>query len=93
MNSATSNGGEPMLPAGRTRPVSGDRNGEEIAAPTNPVHFTHSSGLEKVLEHIFLGDLLRALWRMGAHDVQVLRPEVDRNGYEFILGHAGSGAR
>jgi hypothetical protein len=40
-----------------------------------------------VLEHIFLGDLLRALWCVGVHDVQVLRPEVDRNGYECMLGH------
>jgi hypothetical protein len=40
-----------------------------------------------VLEHIFLGDLLRALWCMGVHDVQVLRPEVHRNGYECMLGH------
>ena len=39
------------------------------------------------MEHIFLGDLLRAFWRMGVHDTQVLRPEVDRNGYEFMLGH------
>src|SRR5829696_6555153 len=24
---------------------------------------------------------------MGVHDTEVLRPEVDRNGYEFMLGH------
>jgi len=74
-----------MIPAGMTREVSGEP--EEIASAVNSVHSTHSSGREKVLEHIFLGDLLRALWRMGVHDTQVLRPEVDRNGYEFMLGH------
>jgi hypothetical protein len=93
MNSATPNGGEPMVPARRTLEVSGDPNAEEIASAVDPVHSTHSSGREKVLEHIFLGDLLRALWRMGVHDVQVLRPEIDRNGYEFMLGHERSGAR
>ena len=86
MNSATANRDESMVLAS-TREVSGDNNAEEIASAVNPVHSTHSSGREKVLEHIFLGDLLRALWRMGMHDVQVLRPEVDRNGYEFMLGH------
>ena len=87
MNSATPNGGEPMVPAGRTREVSAEPDAEEIANAIDPVHSIHSSAREKVLEHIFLGDLLRALWRMGVHDVQVLRPEVDRNGYEFMLGH------
>ena len=86
MNSATANRDKSMVLAS-TREVSGDNNAEEIASAVNPVHSTHSSGREKVLEHIFLGDLLRALWRMGVHDVQVLRPEVDRNGYEFMLGH------
>jgi hypothetical protein len=87
MNSATPNGGEPMVLAARTGEVSGKPDAEEIASAIDPVHSIHSSGREKVLEHIFLGDLLRALWRMGMHDVQVLRPEVDRNGYEFMLGH------
>src|SRR5215212_3534608 len=87
MNSATPNGGEPMVLAARTGDVSGKPDAAEIASAIDPVHSTHPSGREKVLEHIFLGDLLGALWRMGAHDIQVLRPEVDRNGYEFMLGH------
>jgi hypothetical protein len=87
MNSATPNRDEPMVLAAKTREVSSEPDAEEIASAVDPVHSTHSSGREKVLEHIFLGDLLRALWRMGVHDVQVLRPEVDRNGYEFMLGH------
>ena len=87
MNSATPSGDEPMVLAARAREASGEPDAEEIASAIHPVHSTHSSGREKVLEHIFLGDLLRALWRMGVHDVQVLRPEIDRNGYEFMLGH------
>jgi hypothetical protein len=87
MNSATPNGGESIVRVARTGEVSAKHEAEEIASAVDPVHSIHSSGREKVLEHIFLGDLLRALWRMGVHDVQVLRPEVDRNGYEFMLGH------
>ena len=59
MNSATPNGREPMAPAGRTQEVSGEHDAEEIANAIDPVHSIHSSGREKVLEHIFLGDLLR----------------------------------
>ena len=58
MNSATPNGREPLAPAGTTQAVSGDHTAEEIASAADPVHSTHSSGREKVLEHIFLGDLL-----------------------------------
>ena len=65
MNSATPNGGEPMVPAGRSREASAEPDAEEIVNAVDPVHSTHSSGREKVLEHIFLGDLLRALWRIG----------------------------
>ena len=74
MNSATPNG------------HTIDGHDEEIACT---VHSTHSSTREKALEHIFLGDLLRALWRMGMHDVEILRPEIDRNGYEFVIGCNG----
>jgi hypothetical protein len=63
-----------------------DGHYKEIACA---VHSTHSSTREKALEHIFLGDLLRALWRMGLHDVEILRPEIDRNGYEFVIGCNG----
>jgi hypothetical protein len=74
MNSATPN----------THTVDGQD--EEIACT---VHSTHSSTREKALEHIFLGDLLRSLWRRGIHDVEILRPEIDRNGYEFVIGCNG----
>ena len=65
MNSATPKDREPLAPAGTTRAVSDDPNAEQIACAIDPVHSTHSSGREKVLEHIFLGDLLRALCTWG----------------------------
>src|SRR5262245_17978717 len=45
----------------------------------------HSSALEKLLEHLFVGDLLRCLWQSGARDMEVLRAEVDRGGYDLVL--------
>jgi hypothetical protein len=44
-----------------------------------------SSPREKVLEHIFIGDLLRTMWCKGIYDVEVLRPEVDRGGYDVVF--------
>ena len=44
-----------------------------------------SSTREKVLEHLFVGDLLRCLWRRGGRDVEVLRAEVDKGGYDIVL--------
>jgi len=42
--------------------------------------FLHSSLREKVLEHLFVGDLLRCLWRPGRRDIELLRAEVDYAG-------------
>lgn len=48
------------------------------------------SGLrEKVIEHLFVGDLLRCLWRQGVRDMEVLRAEVDRAGYDLVLEAGG----
>ncbi len=43
-------------------------------------HFLHSSLREKVIEHLFVGEVLKALWRSGNRDFEVLRAEVDRGG-------------
>jgi hypothetical protein len=38
-----------------------------------------------ILEHAFIGDLLRYLWKRGIYTVEVLRSEVDDSGYDIIL--------
>lgn len=50
-----------------------------------PALFLDSSLREKLIEHVFIGDLLRLLWRRGIPDVEVLRAEVDRGGYDLVL--------
>src|SRR2546422_3216376 len=50
-----------------------------------PALYLDSSLREKLIEHVFVGDLLRLLWRSGALDVEVLRAEVDRGGYDLVL--------
>jgi hypothetical protein len=48
-------------------------------------HWLDSSLREKLIEHLFVGDLLRFLWCSGRRDIEVLRAEVDRGGYDLAL--------
>ena len=48
-------------------------------------HYAESSSREKLVEHVFLGELLRGLWRRNIRDLEILRPEVDSGGYDFVL--------
>jgi hypothetical protein len=52
---------------------------------TGSAHYLDSSLREKVLEHIFIGELLRCMWRGGRRDIEVLSPEVDRAGYDIVF--------
>lgn len=48
-------------------------------------HSTDSSLREKLIEHVFIGELLRCLWIKGVRKIEVLRPEVDCGGYDVVL--------
>ena len=48
-----------------------------------PVEKYRSS--ESLIEHLFVGELLRSLWRSGTRDVELLRPDVDRGGYDLVV--------
>ena len=56
---------------------------------TDTVHFLESRLREKIIEHLFVGDLLSCLWRRGSRDIEVLRAEVDRAGYDLVLESNG----
>ena len=45
----------------------------------------HSSRREKLIEHVFVGEVLRTLWRAGVHEVDVLRAETDAAGYDIVI--------
>src|SRR5271155_4726123 len=49
--------------------------------------FENSTLRERVVEHVFVGEALRNLWRRGAVDVEVLRSEFDAHGYDLVLAH------
>ena len=48
-------------------------------------HFTHSTLRERIVEHLFVGDVLRTLWKQGVTDVEILRPEFDAHGYDVVM--------
>lgn len=52
-------------------------------------HSDHSSLRERVIEHMFLGELMRTLWCQGRRDIEVLRAEVDDAGYDVVVGCNG----
>jgi hypothetical protein len=49
------------------------------------VHTHHSVLRERIIEHAFVGDALRLLWRRGIANVEVLRPEFDVHGYDLVM--------
>ena len=46
---------------------------------------SHSTVIEKTLEHRFLADLCSYLWTRGVHDFAVSQSEVDHYGYDVIV--------
>lgn len=49
------------------------------------LHSTHSTLRERIVEHVFVGEALRSLWRRGVTDVEVLRSEFDAFGYDLVM--------
>ena len=47
--------------------------------------YTESSFREKLLEHVFVSDLLQEAWLNRHETVEVLRSEVDSFGYDLVL--------
>jgi len=52
---------------------------------TTSDHYIHSSLREGLLEHIFVGQVMRNLWLRGIRDFEVLRPVTDAAGYDVVL--------
>ncbi len=50
-------------------------------------HAAQSVLRERIVEHLFVGEVLRRLWQRGVTDVEVLRAEFDAGGYDLVLSH------
>ena len=51
----------------------------------NSKHSIHSSYREKLIEHLFIGELLKLSWQNRDCQIEVARPEVDNSGYDLIV--------
>ena len=47
-------------------------------------HSEHSSYREKLIEHLFVSELLKISWNRGDCQLEVAKPEVDNSGYDLI---------
>lgn len=48
-------------------------------------HFLRSSYREKLLEHLFTGEVMKYLWRSNKFFLEMLSPQVDSGGYDLVL--------
>ena len=49
----------------------------------------HSSRRDKLVVHVFIGDVLRNLRRVGVHNVEILRAKTDAAGYDIVIEAGG----
>lgn len=47
-------------------------------------HYKNSSFREKLIEHLFIGELLKLAWQNG-DSLEIAKPEVDNQGYDLIV--------
>jgi hypothetical protein len=51
----------------------------------NSENSTRSSHRESIIEHLFIGEVLKVLWNEQATQVEVLKPQVDDAGYDIVI--------
>jgi hypothetical protein len=51
----------------------------------NAKDYLQSSLRESIIEHLFVGEILRALWLTSRTQVEILKPQVDNSGYDLAI--------
>ena len=62
-----------------------DHLGAGDAGSAGDPNTTHSVLRERIVEHLFVGEVLRRLWIRGVRDVEILRSEFDAGGYDLVM--------
>lgn len=52
-------------------------------------HSEYSSYREKLIEHLFIGELLKLSWQHGDCQLEISKPDVDNSGYDVIAEQNG----
>ena len=66
--------------------MSDDPESDQLASN---IHTAHSSYREKLIEHLFVAELLKLSWLHHACALEVSKPEVDNAGYDLIAEMPG----
>jgi hypothetical protein len=66
-----------------------ESNQPTLARKETSAHSFDSSLREQAPGHLFLGQLLAFMWWNGGRDIEVLKSEVDRGGYDLVLESIG----
>jgi hypothetical protein len=66
-------------------PIVGVGPVRQASAINAAAHFQNSTLRERIVEHVFVGDALRTLWRQDVVDVEILRSEFDAHGYDLVM--------
>lgn len=48
-------------------------------------NFLYSSARANILEHVFIGEVMRCLWRRECYESSVLKSDVDSYGYDVVI--------
>ncbi len=57
----------------------------DVEFEINSENSTRSSLRESIIEHLFIGEMLKELWNKHATQVEVLKPQVDDAGYDIVI--------
>ena len=57
----------------------------ETSEPTTTQHTENSSSREKLVEHLFVAELLKLSWLHHDCSLEIAKPEVDNSGYDLIV--------
>lgn len=68
---------------GKTADVAFTFNNESVL--DNDARYLFSSYREILIEHLFVGEIMRRLWLRGIPQFEVLKPQVDDSGYDLVL--------
>lgn len=52
---------------------------------TSTIHTINSSYREILIEHLFVGEIMRRLWLREIAQFEVLKPQVDDSGYDLVI--------
>ncbi len=80
---------EPKVWQERAETEPGTKPVQVVPVDVGASHFVHSTLRERIVEHVFIGEALRRLWKHGATDIEVLRSEFDAGGYDLVMSYRG----